>query len=417
MSHVRESVLVVADEPTSGKVAADGSGMRRRVPLLSLSFALGLALVVSAVVLIAYDAAGARMTFAIVGPVAVSTVLLGELISAWRPGSIRRQFGLLVLLGMASLAILVGLFVRRMYFSGHDAVMTILLVTFAGALVLWLARGLGALALTDLDRIGSTLAAVGDGRRDIRVDLPGDDEIARVGRDVDAMIARLDREEHVRRELFAAVSHDLRTPITALQLLATAIDDEVVEDATRREYAARMNTHVRALAALIDDLFDLTQIEVQELEWTTEHLRVDELVQSAVDAMRPAADAESVALHAEIRPSLAPSRGNVEQLQRVLFNLIQNAIHHTPPDGSIAVRAEHVNGCVEVEVADTGTGIAPDHRDRVFEPFFRADSARSAPGAGLGLAISRAIVEAHGGSIWLEDAPLGTRVRFKLPAV
>ena len=174
------------------------------------------------------------------------------------------------------------------------------------------------------------------------------------------MIVRLDREERMRRELFAAVSHDLRTPITALGLLATAIDDEVVEDAKRREYAARMNTHVRALGALIDDLFDLTRLEAKELEWTMERLRLDELVHDAVEAMRPTADAGSVAVRAELRAPLAPSHGNHEQLQRVLFNLIQNAIHHTPPDGSVTVRAEDVDGGVEIEVADTGAGIAAD---------------------------------------------------------
>ena len=101
----------------------------------------------------------------------------------------------------------------------------------------------------------------------------------------------------------------------------------------------------------------------------------------------------------------------------MLFNLIQNAIRHTPPDGSVTVRAEPVDGGIEIEVADTGTGIEPGQRDRVFEPFFRADASRHTPGAGLGLAISRAIVEAHGGAIWLEDAPVGTRVKFMLPAV
>ena len=241
--------------------------------------------------------------------------------------------------------------------------------------------------------------------------------MARVGRDVDAMIVRLEREERMRRELFAAVSHDLRTPITALSLLATAIDDEVVEDAKRREYAARMNTHVRALGALIDDLFDLTRLEASELEWTMERLRVEELVADAVEAMRPSADAGSVAMRAELGAPLAPSLGNHEQLQRVLFNLIQNAIRHTPPDGSVTVRAEPVDGGIEIEVADTGTGIEASQRDRVFEPFFRADASRHTPGAGLGLAISRAIVEAHGGAIWLEDAPVGTRVKFMLPAV
>jgi signal transduction histidine kinase len=100
----------------------------------------------------------------------------------------------------------------------------------------------------------------------------------------------------------------------------------------------------------------------------------------------------------------------------VLFNLIQNAIHHTPADGSVTVSAETVNGGIEVEVADTGDGVPADQRDRVFDPFFRGDEARHHAGAGLGLAISRAIVEAHGGRIWLEDAPVGTRVRFSLPS-
>jgi signal transduction histidine kinase len=100
----------------------------------------------------------------------------------------------------------------------------------------------------------------------------------------------------------------------------------------------------------------------------------------------------------------------------VLFNLIQNAIRHTPPDGSVTVRAEGIGNTIEIEVADTGAGIPGEHRPRVFEPFYRADGARSDGGAGLGLAVSRAIVEAHGGSIWLEEAAVGTRVRFRVPA-
>jgi signal transduction histidine kinase len=347
--------------------------MGRRIPLRSLSFALALAAGVAAVVLFAYDAHGAWITLAIVGPIGVLTVLAGEAIAA-HGGGLRRQFVAIAALGLAALASTVALFVDLMFVSGHDAVMTILLVSFAAALVVWTARPVVLRAL-----------------------------------------AEVAREERMRRELFAAVSHDLRTPITALRLLATAIDDEVVEDAKRREYAARMNTHVRALGALIDDLFDLTRLEAKELAWTMEDVRLDQLVQDAVEAMQPTAQAGSVAVRADLRPPLRPSVGNHEQLQRVLFNLIQNAIHHTPPDGSVTVRAEGVDGGVEIEVADTGLGIAPEQRERVFEPFFRGDASRTDPGAGLGLAISRAIVEAHGGRIWLEEAEIGTRVRFRLP--
>jgi signal transduction histidine kinase len=347
--------------------------MGRRIPLRSLSFALALALAVSAVVLVVYDAHGARLTLAIVGPVGVVTVLAGEAIGG-RRGGLRRQFTAIAALGAAALAVTVALFANLMFVSSHDALMTILLVSFAAALVFWIARPVGVRALADVER-----------------------------------------EQRVRAELFAAVSHDLRTPITALSLLATAIDDEVVEDAERREYAARMNTHVRALGALIDDLFDLTRLEAKELAWTMERVRLDELVHDAVEAMQPSADAGSVAVRAELASPLTPSQGNHEQLQRVLFNLIQNAIHHTPPDGSVTVRAQDVDGGVEIEVADTGVGIARDQRERVFEPFYRADASRTQPGAGLGLAIARAIVEAHGGRIWLEEAEVGTRVRFRLP--
>ena len=104
--------------------------------------------------------------------------------------------------------------------------------------------------------------------------------------------------------------------------------------------------------------------------------------------------------------ALAPARANPEKLQRVLFNLIQNAIRHTPADGSVVVRAEPVADRIEVEVADTGDGIAPSEREHVFTAFYRggADAARTGGGAGLGLAVSRAIVEAHGGRIWLADS-------------
>jgi signal transduction histidine kinase len=245
----------------------------------------------------------------------------------------------------------------------------------------------------------------------------GRDEIARLAADVDAMVARLDREERARRDLIAAVSHDLRTPITSLRLLADAIDDGIGDADTRREYAARIGTHVRALGALIDDLFELTRLESGDLTWTMESVRLDLLLEEAVEAMRPAADAGAVTVTTELEPALAAARANPERLQRVLFNLIQNAIRHTPPDGSVTVRALRIGDAVEIEVADTGTGIADEHRAKVFEPFYRTDDARSDTGAGLGLAVSRAIVEAHGGSIWLEEAAVGTCVRFRLPTV
>jgi signal transduction histidine kinase len=384
----------------------------------SLAFAVAVAGVVSAVALARYDGHAALTTFEILAPLGCATVLVAHGLAHGRErvGGLRRQFAVVSTVAVVQLVAAVVLFVDQMFVSGHDAFFAVLAAVYATALTAWAVRLLGRRALDDVDAVRATLASVGEGRRDVRTGVRGRDEIARLAADVDAMVARLEAEEGARRSLIAAVSHDLRTPITALRLLADAIDDDVVDADTRRDYAARMGTHVRALGALIDDLFELTRLESGDLTWTMERVRVDALLHETVEAMRPAAEADGVTVTAELGASIAPARANPEKLQRVLFNLIQNAIRHTPPDGSVTVRAESVGGGVEIEVADTGAGIATEHRTRVFEPFYRVDGARSDGGAGLGLAVSRAIVEAHGGTIWLEDAPVGARVRFRLPS-
>jgi signal transduction histidine kinase len=383
----------------------------------SIAFAVAVAGVVSAVALARYDGHAAITTFEILAPLGCATVLVAHALAHGRErvGSLRRQFAVVSTVAVVQLVAAVVLFVDQMFVSGHDAFFAVLAAVYATALTAWAVRLLGRRALDDVDAVRATLAGVGEGRRDVRTGVRGRDEIARLAADVDAMVARLEAEEGARRSLIAAVSHDLRTPITALRLLADAIDDEVVGAEKRREYVARIGTHVRALGALIDDLFELTRLESGDLTWTMERVRVDALLRETIEAMRPAAEAEEVTVTAELDASIAAAHGNPEKLQRVLFNLIQNAIRHTPPDGSVTVRAESVGGGIEIEVADTGSGIEGEHRTRVFEPFYRADGARSDGGAGLGLAVSRAIVEAHGGTIWLEDAPVGARVRFRLP--
>jgi len=222
--------------------------------------------------------------------------------------------------------------------------------------------------------------------------------------------------EDARRQMVAAVSHDLRTPLASLRLLVEAIDDGVATGETRERYLREMGTHVEALATLVDDLFELSRIEAGEISWTMERIELDQLIGDAVAAMRAPAEARGVVLSTDLPAGEMPARANAEKVQRVLLNLIQNAIRHTPADGSVTVRARIAPGGVEVEVADDGQGIPAAESARVFEAFYRGDEARSEDGAGLGLAISRAIVEAHGGRIWLESGIPGTRVRFTLPS-
>lgn len=387
----------------------------------SLAFAGLAAAVVAALAALGYGLSAGITSLLILIPLGVATVLATHAIVAARAriGGLRRQFAVLAAVAAAQLAIAVGVFVQLMFVSGHDAFFTVLVAAYTGVLGLWAGRLLGRRALADVDAVRTTLEAVRHGRRDVSAGLAGRDELARLGADVDAMVSTLASEERARRNLIAAVSHDLRTPLTSLRLLVDALDDDLVTDpAMRREYLGRISTNVHALSALIDDLFELSRLESGEIRWEMERVMLDELVEETIDAMRPHADACAVVVYAELAPRLAAAEANPEQIQRVLFNLIQNAIRHTPADGSVVVRAVAAReGAIEIEVADSGPGIAGDERAHVFEPFFRGgdQTARTDGGAGLGLAISRAIVEAHGGRIWLADAEQGTCVRFRLP--
>src|SRR6201999_3973739 len=157
------------------------------------------------------------------------------------------------------------------------------------------------------------------------------------------------RAAGARRALVAAVSHDLRTPITSLRLLAEAIDDDIVTGEQRRSYIARMGTHIGALGALIDDLFELSRLEAGDIGWSLQQISIDELVRETVEAMRVEAGNHGISVSADLARDLGPARATPEKLQRVLFNLIQNAIRHTPADGSIVVHAEPTATGLEIE--------------------------------------------------------------------
>lgn len=360
-------------------------------------------------------------SLAILAPLGAATALMADLLVTDRRsiGGLRRQLAMLALLVAVQLAAAVVLFAALMFVSNHDAFFMALAAGYAGLIGLAAAWLVARRALTDLDLVRDGLARVGEGARDVRIPVRGQDELARLATDVESMSTELASEERARRELVASVSHDLRTPVTTLQLIAEGLEDGIFEPERVRGQLQVMSTHVRALAALIDDLFELSRLEAGDVRWSMQQVRLDDLVQETIDAMRPHAEAGGVAVTAELNQHLAPACGNPEQLQRVLFNLIQNAIRHTPTDGSVVIRAEAAPGpAVEVEVANSGAGIDGELGARIFEPFLQGPSrvAGESGSAGLGLAIARAIVTAHGGRIWLAGDGPGTRIRFSLPA-
>jgi signal transduction histidine kinase len=366
------------------------------------------------------------VTLLVLAAVIVATVAGTEFVLRARrrgaAGSLSRQLAIVIALVIVPLLVTLVILGVLMFVSGTDAALVALIVVVTGVLGVSAARRLAMAVAADVATIRDGLVKVGDGDRSLRLDVPGADELRDLAAAANVMIEALASEEEARdqsdtarRHLIAAASHDLRTPITSLRLLVEAIDDEVVEGAVRRDYVRRMRTHIEALSALIDDLFELSRLEAGDISWSLERVALGELVTETVDAMRVQADARGVIVTAEVAERLAAAHANPEKLQRVLFNLIQNAIRHSPADGSVVVRAEAVGASVEVEVSDTGEGIPAEERGRVFDAFYRGDAARSTSGAGLGLAVARAIVEAHGGRIWLPETSSGTRVRFSLP--
>jgi two-component system phosphate regulon sensor histidine kinase PhoR len=232
-------------------------------------------------------------------------------------------------------------------------------------------------------------------------------------------ITELRRLERVRRDFVANVSHEFKTPLTAIQgfsetLLSGALDDK----ANRRRFVEIIREHARRLARLTDDLLKLSRIEAGRLELELRPVRVEALVNGCVETSRLNAKARGLEIQVDLPQNTPAVRGDGAQLGEVLQNLLDNAVQYTPAGGKIEVKARPNGHEVVFTVSDTGIGIPESDLERIFERFYRVDAARSreAGGTGLGLAIARHIVEAHNGRIWVESAiGQGSRFHFSIP--
>jgi signal transduction histidine kinase len=220
--------------------------------------------------------------------------------------------------------------------------------------------------------------------------------------------------ESQRRDLITAVSHDLRTPLASLRAMVEAIDEGVVEDpAPLRLYAAEIRRSASALGGLVDDLFELIQLDAASIE-AENSATLDEVLGAALAACGSGAAKKGLRL--ETRLDGASTTPCSPRLGRVLQNLLQNAIRHTPADGTVLVEARRAAGALELSVSDTGEGIPPQALPHVFDPFWRGDPARAEGGSGLGLALAKRIVESLGGRIEVESSPPdGSRFAVLLP--
>jgi signal transduction histidine kinase len=346
-----------------------------------------------------------------------------------RLGGVRAQLvgagliGSLLLLGM----LLAG--ARAMFISGHDLALLLTMLTFAAALSV----GFGLLYAMPLssriERVRAGTQRIAGGELGSEVKVEGHDEVAGLATDFNRMARTLEeaaeREREVeksRRNLVASISHDLRTPLASTRALIEALADGVADDPeTERRYLASASRELEHLSRLVDDLFELARIDAGVLELALEEASLHDLVSDTISSFQPQAEQKGVRLLGQVATNVDPVLANPPKLQRVLHNLVSNALRHTPPDGTVTLRATPEGDVARVEVSDSGEGIPAEVLPRVFEISFRGERSRArpekdgTPGAGLGLAIACGLVEAHGGTIDVESEPgRGSCFRFTL---
>ena len=392
--------------------------------------ALLVAVVVSSVTMALFTGGGrhaAQSTAELVVPAgAIWLVIVHAGVRSRRLGTFRLQYGVAVA-GVIAIALIAVFWTSdRMFVSDHDAAVLASLMLFAGVIGARSAMLFADRTADDVERLGDGLARFADGDLSHRIEPTGPRELQQLAHAANGMAvalehARAERDDadRARRNLIASVSHDLRTPLTSLRLLVEAIGDGVVAGpAETADALRRARGNVATLSTLVDDLFELARLEAGDISWTLSQVGIAELIDETVEAFRPQAEQKGLQLTESVAHDVLPVRGNPEKLQRVLYNLVQNAVRHTPADGTVSLRAARDDSYVRIEVADDGEGIPPEQAERVFERFFRGgDGARNGTGAGLGLSICRAIVEAHGGRIWVEPGDgRGSRVCFTVPA-
>lgn len=313
-----------------------------------------------------------------------------------------------------------------MFASEHDLLLATVLLLFAGGIAMSVGYFL-SVALTDrIVTLNRAAQEIAQGKLDVRVPVDGNDEMASLARAFNEMAVQLEAADQkqreldtLRRNLIAWVGHDLRTPLASIRAIVEALADGVVEDpATVDRYLHTAQREIRSLSILIDDLFELAQLEAGGLRLELSPNSLADLISDTMESFSELAARQRVILEGSAAPGVDPVVMDAQQIGRVLSNLLGNALRHTPTGGKVRVQASKTKDGVQVCVSDTGEGIDAEDLPHIFERFYRGEKSRSRAtgGAGLGLAITKGIVEAHGGHIGVESVPgEGTGFLFTLP--
>ncbi|HEY5625351.1 MAG TPA: HAMP domain-containing sensor histidine kinase, partial [Dehalococcoidia bacterium] len=302
--------------------------------------------------------------------------------------------------------------------TAHDLKLLVALLVFSAFVTLFFSMWVASSIVGRMAEATSGIRNLAAGKLDSRVALSGNDEVAQLANDVDILGERLQAAERERssldrerKELTAAVSHDLRTPLASVRAMVEALADDVVKDpAEVQRYYDTMRREIDRLSHMVNDLFELAQMDAGSPRLERHLVPLHEIAADVIEAMQAQARLNGVTLNLETEGDQPDVYVDGARVERVIANLVRNAMEHTPPGGHIDVRIVADDGWLRLHVSDTGEGIAEEDLPHIWNRFFRADKSRkrgpdAADGGGLGLAIVRAIVEAHGGLVDVNSEP------------
>ena len=365
---------------------------------------------------------------------ALAGVVAGVLLLALRRATIGVQAAVAALAAVLAVAIGVAWASSQMFLMKHDLRVLWVVLTSSGTVGLIVAVLFGRRVATATQSVGEMARRLGESGPDVDFTFgagsaargaPG--ELATLAVELEQTSARLAEAqaqasalERSRRELVAWVSHDLRTPLAGVRAMVEALEDRVVDDPkTVARYYATMRREIDRLAGLVNDLFELSRIQSGSLALDIESVALDELVGDAVAGAAIAASAKGIDLRGEVGEPSPVVELSTPEMVRVVRNLLDNAIRHTPPGGVVVITAglDATGNAAEVSVQDACGGIPERELDSVFEMAYRGDAARTPGdgGGGLGLAVARGLVEAHHGEISVHNQAPGCRFTVRLP--
>jgi len=315
---------------------------------------------------------------------------------------------------------------QMMFASQHDLLLAVVLLVFASGMAMMLGYFISSTLTNRINMLKIAAEKLAEGDLQTRVSASGRDEVAALASTFNQMAEQLEavdkkqRElERLRTDLIAWVGHDLQTPLASVRAILEALEDGMVDDPeTVKRYLGTAQRDVRSLSVLIDDLFQMAQLDTGGFPLDRAESSLSDLISDTLESFSELALRQNVKLEGSVDPTVDPVLMDTQRIGRVLNNLIGNAIRHTPTTGRVEVRAMRTSFGVEVCVSDTGEGIRAEDLPHIFESFYRGEKSRSRStgGAGLGLAISRGIIHAHGGEITVQsEVGRGSQFTFKLP--